>query len=50
MVGAMDDRGSGGLGEAPLYRLAILAGLGYAALGYFLGGGSFHGGGNVVNV
>ena len=27
MVGAMDDRGSGALSEAPLYRLAMLAGL-----------------------
>jgi hypothetical protein len=30
--------------------LAIVAGLGYAAMGYFFGGGSFSGGGNGINV
>ena len=30
--------------------LAILAGLGYAAMGYFFGGGSFSGAGDGINV
>jgi hypothetical protein len=30
--------------------LAILAGLAYAAMGYFFGGGSFSGGGNGINI
>jgi len=30
--------------------LAIVAGLGYAAMGYFVGGGSFSGAGNGINV